>query len=84
MRNVLLELDGRLEVLEEDEHLDVDVSPEVGVAHLQLKQVLVGQVLGEELVLVFDAGTLALRLDGDGVDLEAPERLENVVGKLER
>jgi hypothetical protein len=51
------------------------------VADLQLQQVLVGQVLCEEPRLVLQAGLL---LDGDGVDLEALQRLQHVARVLQQ
>ena len=45
--SVCLELDVGLEVLEKDETLEEEVSSEVAVRELELKEVLVGQVLGK-------------------------------------
>ena len=85
-----LELDGGLEILEQDQELDKDEAAEVGVAQLQLQQVLVGQVFGE--VLLWRRGGRRLHrvllcdilssLSGLRIELETLERVENLVGVL--
>ncbi len=72
--------------MEENEHLNVDVSTEIRVTHLQLKQILVRQIFCEKAFLFFPT---RFRLDltrrvlyRDRVELEALKGLQDIVGKL--